>query len=796
MYKTAYRELSLTDRITENFNIIKQNNNEIQAHCPACNKDRLYLSIEGNKILVDCKHGCELTDIADALGVKQDFFFLNDNTNHKPKDNGSSIGHIAHIAKGITPTAQTAEQATSLPSEPLSIISDNKKQKAYTLDFLIKEYKIFEKGREVPCKFDRLHEYRNQNGVLKAVKVFWKPKQGKKVGRWFTPKGTKKGEITFISGFLDSTRIPLYKIKNVIEEDNIVVFVEGEKDADTIYKLDMTGTTVGNSFDGARADIKSNIKAVTNKNIVIIKDNDITGTEKQENLAEKLILFAKTVKLIDPLDIYPELKEKGDITDIVEALGAEETKKRLLQLIESTEPLQATKPPYIMTELDQYGNIKKYNVNEKLFITYYSAKNELYCLNDTFYNKTGDIIEDGIIKKDILKKIENYIVKGQAKKVNDLFNALAIACYIPEPKIKENVINCKNTSLSIDFKTAEISETNNSDFILNKINADYLQTADEPTKWISFLQDLLEPTDILTLQEYLGYCLVPTTRGQTALFIIGSGGEGKSRIGYIMQKLFNNSFISDKLHQLEDNKFMLARLENKLLFYEDDLNSQKLKETGTFKTVVTADTKVEVEKKGKDKYSTKLYTRFLAMGNQAISSCFDKTDGFYRRLLIMSCKRKDREKDDRNLNDKLESELNLIFYWCLKGLQRLILNGFNFTVSEKSIQNREELIRDDNSIIEFLEDTDFLEYNKTAEISSKDFTTAYALWCEQNSLIALSQYTFTRFLKANADKYNIDYKNRTTKTRVRGFKGVKLSLVAENLLQGYYNQEPHYKLNK
>ena len=48
--------------------------------------------------------------------------------------------------------------------------------------------------------------------------------------------------------------------------------------------------------------------------------------------------------------------------------------------------------------------------------------------------------------------------------------------------------------------------------------------------WLRFLSDLLEPEDILTLQEYLGYCLIPTNRRQVMMLLKGNGGEVKRRI--------------------------------------------------------------------------------------------------------------------------------------------------------------------------------------------------------------------------------------------------------------------------
>ena len=54
----------------------------------------------------------------------------------------------------------------------------------------------------------------------------------------------------------------------------------------------------------------------------------------------------------------------------------------------------------------------------------------------------------------------------------------------------------------------------------------------------AFLSELLGPEDIPALQEYLGYCLIPSTKGQKMLMLIGKGGEGKSRIGVVMNAIF------------------------------------------------------------------------------------------------------------------------------------------------------------------------------------------------------------------------------------------------------------------
>ena len=43
------------------------------------------------------------------------------------------------------------------------------------------------------------------------------------------------------------------------------------------------------------------------------------------------------------------------------------------------------------------------------------------------------------------------------------------------------------------------------------------------------------------MQEYIGYCLIPSNKGQRMMVIKGSGGEGKSQIGAVLGALFGSN---------------------------------------------------------------------------------------------------------------------------------------------------------------------------------------------------------------------------------------------------------------
>ena len=55
------------------------------------------------------------------------------------------------------------------------------------------------------------------------------------------------------------------------------------------------------------------------------------------------------------------------------------------------------------------------------------------------------------------------------------------------------------------------------------------------------MDGLLYEEDILTLQEFIGYCLIPSNKGQRMMVIKGNGGEGKSQIGAVLSTIFGTN---------------------------------------------------------------------------------------------------------------------------------------------------------------------------------------------------------------------------------------------------------------
>ena len=145
-------------------------------------------------------------------------------------------------------------------------------------------------------------------------------------------------------------------------------------------------------------------------------------------------------------------------------------------------------------------------------------------------------------------------------------------------------------------------------------------------------------------------------------------------------------------------------LERRLLMIDDDMDMNALPKTNYIKTIVTAEAKLDLERKGVQSYQRDIYARFLCFGNGALTSLYDHSDGFFRRQLILTTKDKPADRtDDPFLVEKMCAELEGILLWCLEGLHRLVQNDFRFTVSERAAANVDTIKRSSNNVIDFME---------------------------------------------------------------------------------------------
>ena len=412
-------------------------------------------------------------------------------------------------------------------------------------------------------------------------------------------------------------------------------------------------------------------------------------------------------------------------------------------------------------------------IDEVTFCRELLHNHPMKCIDGTFFTPDGPVEDEAALKQLILDEIQVVITNGLSKKVSNLLETLRMIAYSAPLDIAVDCIHLKNGIYHLADGTFQESRL----FCRNRLPVAYNPKAAKPERWLTFLDELLEPEDIPTLQEYLGYCLIPCTKGQKMMFLLGKGGEGKSRIGLVLNNLMGDAVSNGSIQKVETSRFARADLENRLLMVDDDLNMNALPKTNYIKSIVTAEAKMDVERKGIQSYQSDIYARFLCFGNGALTALYDHSDGFWRRQLVLTTKDRpaDRE-DDPFLVEALSVELEGILLWCLDGLQRLLRNSYKFTVSPKAAANLETIKRSSNNVLDFLDSEGYFRYKADFSISSRDLYEIYKLWCEDNACHPVSAARLSSEVSQNAVRLNLEPTNNIYLPggrRVRGFMGIE-----------------------
>ena len=415
------------------------------------------------------------------------------------------------------------------------------------------------------------------------------------------------------------------------------------------------------------------------------------------------------------------------------------------------------------------------HLDEIRFTDFFLEKYPMLCVHEKLYGLDG-MEEDDRVKKVISELISPFIrtdVAGKIKKLLDLLKIRAHAEALPLDKEHIHFWNGTYTVSDRSFSSEKV-------ICLNRLPVSYNPEAEEPEHWFGFLRRLLFEDDIPSLQEYMGYCLIPVTSAQAMMFVLGDGGEGKSRITLVFQEIFGNNMSVGHLEKLATDKFAPSYQEGKLLFMDDDMTTKALSDTSVLKTIVTLESRYELEGKHQQGVQRDLYIRLFALGNVPLTSLYDRSDGFYRRQIILKVKPKPPDRmDNHALIDKLKEETEGILLWCLEGLHRLIDHDFHFTISERSRKLRDEYRKNEDNISDFLESDGYVRFEKGTQSSSRRLYDAYSRWCDDNAEKSFGESYFTRYLRQNETRYGIRYDKNLDLgggKKVRGYRDIYVVL--------------------
>ncbi|MEG0897353.1 MAG: phage/plasmid primase, P4 family, partial [Ruthenibacterium sp.] len=298
-----------------------------------------------------------------------------------------------------------------------------------------------------------------------------------------------------------------------------------------------------------------------------------------------------------------------------------------------------------------------------------------------FYAAEQHFVYQGGVYRDMPEMEAQRLVQekmlSRETKMNQIVDAehqwrLRIQRDIRELNANPYIINVKNGLYNVLEDTLSAHTPDYSSTV--QLNVTYDKSADCPL-FKQFLKESmggdLEQTALI--QEMLGYFLIPVNSAQKCFVIVGAAGAGKSVLLRVLNDiLLGKENVSNVSWQALNERFKTAELFGKLANIFADLPTKNIDDNGIFKALVGEDY-LTVEKKNKNPFSFQSCARLLFSCNSIPKNYGDRSEGFYRRLIIMRFEHTvPKEKRDPNLVDKFRTEADGIFLFALEGLKRLM----------------------------------------------------------------------------------------------------------------------------
>jgi 5S rRNA maturation endonuclease (ribonuclease M5) len=255
--------------------------------CPGHDDSNPSLSIsegDGGNVLVKCHAGCQVEAVVNAVGLSMADLY--------PPSSSSLSTQKLRSKKRPQNSPKTTTTLTAKRNCENNESAPDSASKAIG-------------PREVAT-----YDYRDEKGELLFQVVRYEPKS-------FRQRRPKEGG-GWVWSVKDLRQIP-YRLPELLVADpkQTIVIVEGEKDVDTLRSIGVVATC---NAGGAKKWTAAHAQFLLQRNVATIADNDKSGREHQSVVAESLSGIAKSIRVLE----LPNLSEKGDVTDWVNAGGTKE----------------------------------------------------------------------------------------------------------------------------------------------------------------------------------------------------------------------------------------------------------------------------------------------------------------------------------------------------------------------------------------------------------------------------------------------------------------------------------------
>lgn len=356
-----------------------------------------------------------------------------------------------------------------------------------------------------------------------------------------------------------------------------------------------------------------------------------------------------------------------------------------------------------------------------------------------YSGKVWSVVQAKWIEGRILDTIKKHALRTSQKsahlirQVRNLLEAQLSATGDPFGFVADppRVINCANGELWVaDDGSVEIKPHCPESYLRHLLDVSYDAEARCPQYDKALLEIFSETKKPKALrrhwQELVGYLIQNRRDIPLIIVLLGHGANGKTLLARTIVALIGPAQVhSQRVEELDKNRFALGSLLGKLLFLDDDVRAGARLPDGTLKMISEAK-EVTGENKFKPSFSFVVRTVPMLLCNN-VPSLADVSHGMLRRLMVIPFDRTfSAAEKDSGLFDRIsQTELSGVLNSALRGYARLLKRGrFNEPAAVR--RATASWLRQANPIPAFIDEC--CDLKSGARCRVQDLYRAYKTW--------------------------------------------------------------------
>lgn len=272
-------------------------------------------------------------------------------------------------------------------------------------------------------------------------------------------------------------------------------------------------------------------------------------------------------------------------------------------------------------------------------------------------------------------------------------------------------------------------------YLTSKLPYAYDPSATSDT-WSSFLAETApEAADFL--QEFAGYCLTTETRYETAVWLYGPPGGGKSTFVEGMMAMLGHRATVLGLADIENSRFGLTSLPGKTLAISTEQPSHFIKSPHLLNAIISGEP-INVDRKFRDMITIVPRCKLLWAMND-LPRIDERGSGLFRRVKLVQFPAIPIERRNPRVKEEIAKSGMAITNWALEGLDRLNKRG-RFLIPA-AVEEATDLYRLENDIPQLFVN-ECCDIGEEYKVQSSHLYSAYSKWCTVNGHKPVSSTRF------------------------------------------------------